>query len=119
MAADATIGTRTEQAMESLGTSNGRITAELSNGDSQDLLRATIRFLGNLLGETIIEQEGKALFDLEEQIRALAKKWRAGDDSARDEIIAVTTHLIEEPAQALAVLKAFTIYFQLVNLAEE
>lgn len=90
-----------------------------TNGDSQDMLRATIRFLGNLLGETIIEQEGQALFDLEEQIRALAKNWRAGDGSARGEIAAITERLIEEPQQGLAVLKAFTTYFQLVNLAEE
>ena len=87
--------------------------------DSQELLRATIRFLGNLLGETIIEQEGQSIFDLEEQIRALAKNWRAGDASARDEITAITARLLDEPAQALAVLKAFTTYFQLVNLSEE
>ncbi len=87
--------------------------------EQQDQLRATIRFLGNLLGETIVEQEGRALLNLEEEIRALAKAWRAGDEGVRDRITALTTALIEEPAQTLAVLKAFTTYFQLVNLAEE
>ncbi len=85
----------------------------------QDQLRATIRFLGNLLGETIIEQEGQELFALEEEFRALAKAWRAGDEAVRDLINQSTARLIEEPARTLAVLKAFTTYFQLVNLAEE
>lgn len=87
--------------------------------DPQEQLRATIRFLGNLLGETIIEQEGRAVYDREEEIRALAKAWRSGDERVREEIVRVTTALIEEPEEALAVLKAFTTYFQLVNLAEE
>ncbi len=41
--------------------------------DPQERLRYWIRTLGNLLGETIIEQEGQDFFELEEEIRALAK----------------------------------------------
>ena len=85
----------------------------------QEQLRATIRFLGNLLGETIIEQEGQEIFALEEEFRALAKAWRAGDEAVRDLITEKTARLIEEPSRTLHVLKAFTTYFQLVNLAEE
>ncbi len=85
----------------------------------QEQLRATIRFLGNLLGETIIEQEGQEIFALEEEFRSLAKAWRAGDEAVRDVITEKTSRLIDEPARTLAVLKAFTTYFQLVNLAEE
>ncbi|MCB0062333.1 MAG: phosphoenolpyruvate carboxylase, partial [Caldilineaceae bacterium] len=89
--------------------------------DPQDRLRSTIRFLGNLLGETIIEQEGQAIFDLEEEIRNLAKEWRTvGDLQAfQDRIDALLGELIAEPQKMLAVSKAFTTYFQLVNLAEE
>ena len=87
--------------------------------EPQDQLRATIRFLGNLLGEAIIEQEGRAIYDREEEIRALAKEWRSGDARVREQIVTITSALIEEPEEALAVLKAFTTYFQLVNLAEE
>lgn len=90
-----------------------------ASAEPQDQLRATIRFLGKLLGETIIEQEGRALFDLEETIRGMAKAWRAGDPNVRERIVAVTSELITEPARVRAVLKAFTTYFQLVNLAEE
>jgi phosphoenolpyruvate carboxylase len=87
--------------------------------DDQDRLRYWIRTLGNLLGETIIEQEGRELFDLEEQIRALAKAWRAGDRLAQRNITAMVSYLVEDIPRALAVLKSFTTYFQLVNLAEE
>lgn len=87
--------------------------------DGQDRLRYWIRTLGNLLGETIIEQEGKQLFDLEEEMRALAKAWRAGDRLAQRNIRRLVLNLVDDMPQALAVLKAFTTYFQLVNLAEE
>lgn len=89
--------------------------------DPQDRHRSTIRFLGNLLGETIIEQEGQAIFDLEEEIRNLAKKWRAQGDWQifQDQIDNLLQELIAEPEKASAVLKAFTTYFQLINLAEE
>lgn len=88
--------------------------------DPQDRLRSTIRFLGNLLGETIIEQEGQAIFDLEEEIRDLAKRWRSGETAvliqAEQQLVPA---LIDDLPNANAVLKAFTTYFQLVNLAEE
>jgi phosphoenolpyruvate carboxylase len=86
---------------------------------SQDRLRQTIRMLGNLLGETIIEQEGRAIYDLEEEIRALSKAQRSGDEEAGATIVAKTQELVQNLDQTRAVLKAFTSYFQLVNLAEE
>ena len=87
--------------------------------DPQERLRYWIRTLGNLLGETIIEQEGQDFFELEEEIRALAKAWRGGDRLAQARIVEQASHLVEDLPQALAVLKAFATYFQLVNLAEE
>lgn len=87
--------------------------------DSQDRLRYWVRTLGNLLGETIVEQEGNETFELEEELRALAKSWRAGDEEAHDKITHLVSQLVEDPPRALAMLKAFSTYFQLVNLAEE
>ncbi len=87
--------------------------------DPQDRLRYWIRTLGNLLGETIVEQEGQEILDLEEEIRGLAKAWRAGDRLAQQKITGLVSLLVEDIPRALAVLKAFTTYFQLVNLAEE
>ena len=89
------------------------------NEAQQQRLSANIHLLGDMLGETIIEQEGQAVFELEEQIRALAKAWRAGDASAGEAIKALMPSLIEDLPRTIAVLKAFTTYFQLVNLAED
>ncbi|MEZ4712587.1 MAG: phosphoenolpyruvate carboxylase [Caldilineaceae bacterium] len=87
--------------------------------EPQEYLSNMIRLLGDLLGKTIIEQEGQEIFELEEEIRALSKAWRAGDLSVQAQIRALTPTLLDDMPKALAVLKAFTTYFQLVNLAEE
>ena len=82
-------------------------------------LSATIRMLGDLLGHTIIEQEGQDLFDLEEEIRALSKARRSGDAGIQEKIVKLVPEILSDISKASAVLKAFTTYFQLVNLAEE
>ncbi len=82
-------------------------------------LSQTIHLLGDLLGRTIREQEGDEVFALEEEIRALAKAQRAGDPEAGAQLRAWVEQLAREPERAQAVLKAFSNYFQLVNLAEE
>ena len=43
-------------------------------------LRDDVRLLGELLGETLRRQEGQAIFDLVERVRALSKKARGGSD---------------------------------------
>ncbi|WP_224249557.1 phosphoenolpyruvate carboxylase [Hyalangium gracile] len=84
-------------------------------------LRRDVRLLGRLLGEVIIEQEGQALFDLEEQVRHLAIQRRRGPKPGRraaaGELAALLQKLPLE--QAEPVLRAFSVYFQLVNLAEQ
>jgi phosphoenolpyruvate carboxylase len=102
----------------SLTTSTSSST-NIDSGDPQQRLRQTIRLLGNMLGETIIEQEGQEIFELEERIRALTKSWRQGNEAAHQELVALSRELVPDINRALAVLKAFTAYFQLVNLAEE
>ena len=81
-------------------------------------LRRDVRFLTSLLGEIIREQEGTAFFRLIEKIRKLAKAGRA-------EGAAQSAQTLKRVIQGLAfdtafkVARAFTLYFQLVNLAEE
>ena len=81
-------------------------------------LRKDVRFLTTLLGEVILEQEGRQLFDKIEQIRLLSKSLRADPspelEQQRDPLIAGLT--LE---QASKIARAFTLYFHLVNLAEE
>ncbi len=80
-------------------------------------LAATVHLLGDLLGQVIGEQESPALFRTEERIRTLAKASRAGDERARRELANEVGALGIQPAHAVA--SAFTLYFDLANLAEE
>jgi len=85
----------------------------------QSELSASIRLLGRLLGQTIIDQEGSFVFESEEGIRALSKAWRSGDEAARQKLEEVVPLLVNDLPLASANLKAFSTYFQLVNLCEE
>ena len=84
-------------------------------------LRHDVRTLGHLLGETLIEQEGRAFFDLEEHIRALAKRGRNATGDARTEARSGLRDAFRklEVEGAERVVRAFAHYFQLVNLAEQ
>ncbi len=81
-------------------------------------LRDDINLLGNLLGEMLVHQEGQKLFETEERIRKLAIRVRRRPN-ARDER-ALQNLLAKLPiASAEKVVRAFSVYFQLVNIAEE
>ncbi|MGB6837373.1 MAG: phosphoenolpyruvate carboxylase [Dehalococcoidia bacterium] len=90
---------------------------ESGREEAQDPLSADIDLLRDVLREVIAEQEGQQLFDLEEEVRALAKARRAGDGAAASRMARIMTAL--DLTQARALIKAFAIYFQLVNIAEE
>ncbi|MBI3333409.1 MAG: phosphoenolpyruvate carboxylase [Candidatus Omnitrophica bacterium] len=80
-------------------------------------LRRDVRFLTSLLGEIIREQEGAPFFRTVERIRTLAK---ASRERGGGEIRRLQRLIQRLPFRtAFKVAKAFTIYFQLVNLAEE
>ncbi|MDE2856230.1 MAG: phosphoenolpyruvate carboxylase [Chloroflexota bacterium] len=80
-------------------------------------LSKDIRILGNLLGVIIQEQEGIEAFDLVEEIRAVSKARRSGDAKAAFKL----AHRLESlPLESKSVLiKAFSNYFQLINIAED
>ena len=88
-------------------------------GDPFDSLRRDISDLGYILGDTLVEQEGPALLELEEAIRGLAKLRRRRD--RRGPSAASMQSAIEklDAETAERVARAFTHYFQLVNLAEQ
>jgi phosphoenolpyruvate carboxylase len=81
-------------------------------------LRADIRKLGKILGKVLNTQVNNTFFDLEEQIRELCKQARAQQDP---QIYTKIDALIgqQSPETLLHLSKAFGIYFQLVNLAEQ
>ncbi|PNY83094.1 phosphoenolpyruvate carboxylase [Deinococcus koreensis] len=78
-------------------------------------IRSDVNLLGRTLGLVLKEQEGEAFFELVERTRALVREVRAGGDDA--ELRAMLAGLSGADAGNLA--RAFTWYFQLVNLAEE
>ncbi|MFO7169974.1 MAG: phosphoenolpyruvate carboxylase [Chloroflexota bacterium] len=90
-----------------------------SHRDSRDRLSTTIRFLGDLLGQVIREQAGESAFALEERIRKLGKELRAAHAPAQH--AAAMQELVAglSPAEMRTVIRAFSVYFALVNLAEQ
>jgi len=73
-------------------------------------LRRHIRTLGDLLGHTLVRQEGQDLLDLVEQVRALVRS----DPEAASELLAAT-----DLVMATRLARAFSIYFDLANVAEQ
>jgi len=80
-----------------------------------DPLRRDVRLLGDLLGRVLVEQEDESLLADVEHVRALARAARQGErrDELRDAVEALPL-----PRQA-SVLRAFALYFQLANVAEQ
>ncbi len=85
--------------------------------DQHAKLRAEIRSLGATLGQTIAALEGEKTLELVETLRNLAKSSRSGDAVAARELAQTIGRL--SPADAFNQAMAFTLYFELVNIAEE
>jgi phosphoenolpyruvate carboxylase len=80
-------------------------------------LRAEVRALGSALGRVITRLEGAETLVRVEQLRRLAKAARGGDVDAGVALTEAVAALT--PAEAFSQAMAFTLYFELVNLAEE
>jgi phosphoenolpyruvate carboxylase len=80
-------------------------------------LSATIHTLGDALGQVMTELEAAELFETEERVRKLAKDRRTGVEPAAEQLRSEVAAL--DPRMAGGVALAFTVYFELVNLAEE
>ncbi len=82
------------------------------------VLRREVRSLTTQLGEIIREQAGRRVFDHVEQIRVLARAVRAADDDAAQKKLTQQVARLSLSDSA-AVAHAFSLFFQVVNLAEE
>lgn len=83
-----------------------------------DPLREDIRLLGRMLGDTLREQEGEPTFDLVENIRQTAIRFRREQDpKARHELDTILNQLSNKAT--VAVVRAFSYFSQLSNIAED
>lgn len=94
------------------------LTVTANNSNSNNLLRRDVRFLGNILGEVLVHQGGNELLDIVEKIRETSKSLRS---VFLPELYEDFKQIIQtlEPDIRHQVIRAFAIYFQLVNIAEQ
>ena len=82
-------------------------------------LRADIRRLGHQLGDTLVRQHGQELLDTVEEVRHLAQRLR--QTGSPTGVTAELTDLMAglDGDQAIHLVRAFTVYFHLANIAEQ
>lgn len=86
--------------------------------DQNRLLVEDIRLLGRILGDTIREQEGAPTYELIERIRQLAVAYRLKRDAKAGRALdRLLNNLSVE--QAVSVVRAFSYFAHLANLAED
>ncbi|ATC88677.1 MULTISPECIES: phosphoenolpyruvate carboxylase [Pseudoalteromonas] len=80
-------------------------------------LRGNVNLLGQLLGQTIKDAQGQAILDKVEEIRALSKSSRSGNEDDRQALIDVLHALSDE--ELLPVARSFNHFLNLANVAEQ
>jgi phosphoenolpyruvate carboxylase len=88
------------------------------DSDKDVPLREDIRLLGRILGDTVREQEGEEVFELVEQIRRASIRFhRDNEIAARRELEATLDSLGAD--QTLAIVRAYSYFSHLANIAED
>ena len=77
-----------------------------------------IRLLGRILGDVIREQEGEEAFELIEKIRTLSVAFRRDEDHTADKALKKLLKALSGD-QTVSVIRAFTYFSHLANLAED
>lgn len=94
------------------------MTSGIEVNDSSLPLRKDVKMLGNILGDILVYHGGVELFEKVEKIRAMCKTLRNDNDSE------TYTALKEEIAKLSVpmrtnIIRAFSVYFHLINAAEQ
>jgi phosphoenolpyruvate carboxylase len=99
--------------------SHDQETETLHTDSDKDLpLLDDIRFLGRLLGDCVRDQEGEVIFEIVENIRRISVQFYRDDDEQ-------TKHELEDflnalsPEHAVQVVRAFSYFSHLANIAED
>ena len=88
------------------------------NQKSEQPLVEDIRFLGRILGDVIREQDGDAAFEAVEAVRKLSIAVRRKEDREAGEALAQLLRGLSGD-RTLSVIRAFTYFSHLANLAED
>ena len=82
------------------------------------LLRDDVRYLGNILGKVIKEQEGQTFFELVEKVRKLSKANKINPNiyQTNRKVIRAIKNL--SPKNTFKLTRAFTHFMNFINLAE-
>ncbi len=94
-------------------------TQEITQFDSEDAdLRADIRRMGDMLGETLRALWGEDLYELVEYVRSSTRTLRESPDpELRDQLLKKLDE--SELWHVIRTVRAFTSYFHLANVAEQ
>ncbi|MEW7850286.1 phosphoenolpyruvate carboxylase [Massilia aurea] len=98
---------------------NNTALPDVSAGADKDApLKEDIRLLGRLLGDVLRDQEGVAVFDLVETIRQTAVRFRRDDAPDASEELTTMLHGLTRD-QTISVVRAFSYFSHLANIAED
>src|SRR5690625_5453307 len=86
--------------------------------DKNALLRRDVNKLGTILGDILVLYGGEALFNKVENIRDMTKNLRQGHDDATYQKLKVEISNLKPPMRQ-QVIRAFSVYFHLINIAEQ
>jgi phosphoenolpyruvate carboxylase len=92
---------------ENYAVAENKVTSSIIANDDANL-RSDVRRLGDLLGQSLVRQEGPELLDLVEKVR------KAVRESGEDTLLETITD-----DQAVDLVRAFSTYFHLANVAEQ
>ncbi len=87
--------------------------------DPVEILRRDVRLLGSLLGDVLREQGGQELWNAVEYIRTEAIRLRSGDPNDPGWTVLLDWARAQTNSRLLQLIRAFSIYFHLINLAEQ
>ena len=82
------------------------------------LLRDDVRYLGNILGKVIKEQEGQKFFDLVEKVRKLSKANKTSINTKQTNRKVIKAIQDLDPKNTFKLTRAFTHFMNFINLAE-
>ena len=107
-----------DRAARSAGSTTGGARSARNTRDNERPLMEDIRLLGRLLGDVIREQDGVAAYELIEQVRKLSVAFRRDADHEADRALKKLLKGLSGD-QTVSVIRAFTYFSHLANLAED